>query len=65
MSASILGTGLCRPELGLHLRDDGAWQALHGAAGFSEIGAEILEFEHAGPDGTPVKRYGICIVACA
>jgi len=54
-----------RPELGFHLRDDGGWHALHSAAGFSEVSAQILEFEQAGPDGTPVKRYGIRVMARA
>lgn len=54
-----------RPEFGFHLRDDAAWQALHRAAGFSDIGAEILEFDRTGPDGAPVKRYAIRVVARA
>src|SRR5262249_2820446 len=54
-----------RPDLGFHLREDGGWHALHSAAGFSEVSAQILEFEQAGPDGTPVKRYGIRVMARA
>mgnify|MGYP001325770137 CR=1 FL=1 len=54
-----------RPELGFYLRDDDAWQALHRSAGFSEISTRVLGFEQASPDGTLVKRYGICVVARA
>jgi ubiquinone/menaquinone biosynthesis C-methylase UbiE len=52
-----------RPEHGFYLRDDASWHALHRAAGFSEISVQTLEFEQANRDGTPVKRYGIIVVA--
>ena len=54
-----------RPEYGFHLRDDTEWNALHRAAGFSEVHSQIVGFEATDSEGRSTTRYGIFVTSRA
>ena len=54
-----------RPEYGFYLRDDTEWNALHRAAGFSEIHSELVAFEQTDSEGRSTTRYGIYVTSRA
>ena len=57
--------GFARPEYGFHLRNAAEWEAVHRAAGFSEVDAETIKSEQIRPDGTPTTRYVFKLTARA
>jgi ubiquinone/menaquinone biosynthesis C-methylase UbiE len=59
------GFDFSRPGFGFFLRDASEWDRLYRAAGFAEVKAEELETVMTQPDGTPVTRYSIRVVASA
>ena len=46
-----------RPENGFYLRDAAEWDALHRAAGFTEVQVNEIVTEQVGAAGVPAKRY--------
>ena len=53
------------PEFGFFLRTPAEWESLFQDAGFPEVEARGFEVEQIAPDGTPMRRYMVCVVARA
>jgi ubiquinone/menaquinone biosynthesis C-methylase UbiE len=54
-----------RPEFGFHLRSAAEWDSVFRSAGFGAVDTRIMDTEQVAPDGSPAKRYAICVIARA
>jgi ubiquinone/menaquinone biosynthesis C-methylase UbiE len=52
-----------RPEFGFYLRTAAEWDSVFRTAGFGTVHAQVIETDQMNPEGTPAKRYAICVNA--
>jgi ubiquinone/menaquinone biosynthesis C-methylase UbiE len=56
---------ISRPEYGFFLREASEWHVLCRTAGFTEVRAQEQETNMIAPDGTPIVRYTVQVMAWA